>query len=139
MIANRGDHLLLVVNAACEADDEAHLRASLSDSCEVEVLADRALLALQGPQAEAVLGRLDPKAAEMRFMDVADLVLAGIACVVSRSGYTGEDGFEISLPAADAAVVAAALLADYRVLPRSEEHTSELQSLMRTSYAVFCL
>src|SRR3546814_13538425 len=53
MIANRGDHLLLVVNAACEADDEAHLRASLSDSCEVEVLADRALLALQGPQAEA--------------------------------------------------------------------------------------
>src|SRR3546814_15451981 len=102
MIANRGDHLLLVVNAACEADDEAHLRASLSDSCEVEVLADRALLALQGPQAEAVLGRLDPKAAEMRFLDVADLVLAGIACVVSRPGYTGADRFEFSLPAADA-------------------------------------
>ncbi|WP_226998455.1 glycine cleavage system aminomethyltransferase GcvT [Tardibacter chloracetimidivorans] len=117
MIANRGDHLLLVVNAACKAEDEAHLRASLSDSCEVEVLADRALLALQGPQAEAVLGRLDPKAAEMRFMDVADLVLAGIACVVSRSGYTGEDGFEISLPAVDVAVVAEALLADHRVLP----------------------
>src|SRR3546814_19721172 len=53
----------------CSSD--LHLRASLSDSCEVEVLADRALLALQGPQAEAVLGRLDPKAAEMRFMDVA--------------------------------------------------------------------
>src|SRR3546814_1204575 len=77
----------------------------------------RALLSLLVPQAEAVLGRLDPKAAEMRFMDVADLVLAGIACVVSRSGYTGEDGFEISLPAADAAVVAEALLADDRVLP----------------------
>lgn len=117
MIANRGDHLLLVVNAACKAEDEAHLGASLSDSCEVEVLADRALLALQGPQAEAVLGRLDPKAADMRFMDVADLVLAGVPCIVSRSGYSGEDGFEISLPAADAAVVAEALLADDRVLP----------------------
>src|SRR3546814_10968879 len=117
MIAKRGDQLLLVVNAACEADDEAHLRASLSDSCEVEVLADRALLALQGPQAEAVLGRLDPKAAAMRFMDVADLVLAGLACVLSSPGYTGEGGFAIRLPAADAAGVAAAPLADDRVIP----------------------
>lgn len=117
MIANRGDHLLLVVNAACKIEDEAHLRAHLSDACEIEALADRALLALQGPKAEAVLAALNPAAAAMRFMDVADLVLDGSACIVSRSGYTGEDGFEISVPATDAVRLAERLLADPQVMP----------------------
>src|SRR3546814_2425449 len=85
MVINRDDHLMLVVNAACKTDDEAHLRQHLSDVCEIEPLTDRALLALQGPTAEGVLSRLDPAAAAMRFMQVADLVLDGIPCVVSRS------------------------------------------------------
>ena len=111
MIANRGDHLFLVVNAACKAADEAHLRAHLSDSCEIEALTDRALMALQGPKAEAALARLAPGAAAMTFMDVADVEIEGAACIVSRSGYTGEDGYEISCPAGDAETIARALLA----------------------------
>ncbi len=98
MFANRGDHLFVVVNAACKADDIAHLRAHLEPVAEVIAVTDRALLALQGPQAEAVLARLIPETAAMRFMDVG--VFGDIW--VSRSGYTGEDGFEISLPNAQA-------------------------------------
>ncbi len=116
MVANRGDHLLLVVNAACKAADEAHLRAALSDSCEMAVL-DRALLALQGPMAEAALVRLAPEAAAMRFMDVRELSVLGAPCVASRSGYTGEDGFEISVPAGKAGKIAGALLAEEDVMP----------------------
>lgn len=117
MIANRGDHLFLVVNAACKDADEAHLRAALSDVCEVIALPDRALLALQGPQAEAVLGRIAPAAAAMRFMDVADVEIAGVPCVVTRSGYTGEDGYEIGMASAGAVTVAEALLAQPEVQP----------------------
>lgn len=111
MIANRGDHLFLVVNAACKAADEAHLRKHLSDSCEIEALTDRALMALQGPQAEAALSRLAPAVAGMKFMDVAEVEIEGAACIVSRSGYTGEDGYEISCPADAAEPIARALLA----------------------------
>ncbi|MGL4396923.1 MAG: glycine cleavage system aminomethyltransferase GcvT [Hyphomicrobium sp.] len=96
MVAHRGDHLLLVVNAACKAADEAHLRAALSEDCEIERL-DRALIALQGPKAEAALARLAPECADMRFMDVRELNLSGQTCIASRSGYTGEDGYEISI------------------------------------------
>lgn len=117
MVANRGDHLLLVVNAARKDADEAWLRAGLGADCEIAALADRGLLALQGPAAEAALARLAPDAAAMRFMDVADLVIAGAPCVVSRSGYSGEDGYEIGMAAADAAIVAEALLAQPRVAP----------------------
>src|ERR1700730_2752677 len=99
MVANFGDHLFLVVNAACKAEDEAHLRAHLSDSCIIEPLPDRALIALQGPKAELVLTRLCPDASAMRFMDSGPRSVGGIDCFVSRSGYTGEDGFEISVPA----------------------------------------
>ena len=102
MFANRGDHLFVVVNAACKSADIAHLRAGLSGACDVAPVIDRALLALQGPAAEAVLGRLVPQAAKMRFMDVAFLYWHGVELWVSRSGYTGEDGYEISLPATHA-------------------------------------
>lgn len=116
MVANRGDHLLLVVNAACKADDLAHLRAELASTCSVEPL-DRALLALQGPKAEAVLAEHLPDAGGMRFMDVHALHMRGIRAIVSRSGYTGEDGFEISLAPQDAVDVAEALLAHDEVAP----------------------
>jgi aminomethyltransferase len=117
MVANFGDHLFLVVNAACKAADEAHLRAHLSDSCIVEPLPDRALLALQGPKAEAVLAKFCADVAAMRFMDVSPHRVDGIDCYVSRSGYTGEDGFEISVPADKAEALAAALLQSSDVLP----------------------
>ena len=110
MVANFGSHLFLVVNAACKAEDEAHLRAGLSDSCIVESLADRALLALQGPKAESVLAKLCPEAAAMRFMDAGPRRVDGIDCFVSRSGYTGEDGFEIFVPPSSADRVWLALL-----------------------------
>jgi aminomethyltransferase len=109
MIANRGDHIFVVVNAACKPADIAHMKAKL-DGVTVTEITDRALLALQGPAAEAVLAMLNPKAAEMRFMDVATLMLGDAECWVSRSGYTGEDGYEISVPAAQADGLARQLL-----------------------------
>jgi aminomethyltransferase len=117
MVANRGDHLFLVVNAACKDADEAHLRAHLSDACEIERLDGRALLALQGPEAGAVLEAMAPESVEMRFMDVRALTLAGAECIVSRSGYSGEDGFEISVPDDDAVALANALIAHEAVEP----------------------
>src|SRR3954465_8914111 len=96
MVANFGDHLFLVVNAACKAEDEAHLRAHLSDTCVIESLADRALVALQGPKAESALAKFADVFA-MRFMDSGLRKVAGLDAFVSRSGYTGEDGFEISV------------------------------------------
>ena len=117
MIANFGSHLFLVVNAACKAEDEAHLRAHLSETCVIEPLPDRALLALQGPKAESVLAKFCADVAAMRFMDAGPHRVDGIDCFVSRSGYTGEDGFEISVPADRAEALAAALLDDGDVLP----------------------
>jgi aminomethyltransferase len=116
MVANFGSHLFLVVNAACKAADEAHLRACLSETCVIEPLADRALIALQGPKAESALAKLCPDAPAMRFMDAGPRRVDGIDCFVSRSGYTGEDGFEISVPAEQAEPLANALLADSDVL-----------------------
>jgi aminomethyltransferase len=117
MVANFGKHLFLVVNAACKAEDEAHLRAALSDVCMIEPLPDRALLALQGPKAEQVLAKICAEAPAMRFMDAGPHRIDGIDCFVSRSGYTGEDGFEISVPADKAEALASALLASGDVLP----------------------
>jgi len=117
MFANRGDHLFVVVNAACKEDDIAHLRAHLTGACVVEELTDRALIALQGPAAEAALEALAPGAAAMRCMDVATRDWDGAALWVSRSGYTGEDGFEISVPEDRAEAFARALLAQEMVAP----------------------
>ena len=117
MVANFGGHLFLVVNAACKAEDEAHLRAHLSDVCIIEPLPDRALIALQGPKAESVLAKFCGEAPAMRFMDAGPRRVGGIECFVSRSGYTGEDGFEISVPAEAAERLARDLLADADVLP----------------------
>jgi aminomethyltransferase len=117
MVANFGSHLFLVVNAACKALDEAHLRSHLSEACLIEPLADRALIALQGPKAESVLTKFCADVAAMRFMDSGPRTIDGIDCFVSRSGYTGEDGFEISVPADRAEALARTLLADSDVLP----------------------
>ena len=116
MVANRGDDLLIIVNAACKAADEEHLRAQIGKECEIERL-DRALIALQGPRAESALAVLAPGCTKMRFMDVRTLTLMGAECTVMRSGYTREDGFEISTSAAMAREVAEELLANADVAP----------------------
>jgi aminomethyltransferase len=109
MVANLGDHLLLVVNAACKSADENHLMAHVADLCRVERL-DRALVALQGPKSESVLAHLAPDCTQMGFMDVRRLNVMGAECIAARSGYTGEDGFEISLPSDVAREIAEAFL-----------------------------
>ena len=114
MIANRGDHLFLVVNAACKAADLAHLAAHVPG---VEAITDRALLALQGPGAAAALGALVPDVAGMRFLDFATHDWDGTKLWIARSGYTGEDGFEISVPDERAEALARALLAQPGVAP----------------------
>lgn len=117
MVANLGnDELILVVNAACKHHDLAHLQGKIGDRCSIEPLFEaRALLALQGPAAVTVLARLAPDVAKMTFMQFQRVTLLGVDCFVSRSGYTGEDGFEISVPAADAEKLARALLAEPEV------------------------
>lgn len=117
MIAHCGDHLLLIVNAAGKAADLAHLRRHLAATCETLSLTDRALVALQGPLAQAVLARLAPAVVAMRFMDVRMVKILGADCTVSRSGYTGEDGYEISIAGNRAEALAAALCEDTSVMP----------------------
>jgi len=114
-VANAGDHLSLVVNASRKAEDVTHLRFHLGAAA--SLAEDRALLALQGPLAATVLDALAPGAARLGFMQAAPLRLGGADGVVTRSGYTGEDGFEISLRAEDAERVARLLLADAAVKP----------------------
>tara|TARA_R110000868_G_scaffold113345_6_gene304312 strand:- start:3583 stop:4707 length:1125 start_codon:yes stop_codon:yes gene_type:complete len=117
MVANLGDDtLFLVVNAGCKHQDLAHLQQHIGDQCEIENLfEERALLALQGPKAVDVLARLAPEVAQMTFMQFAPVRLLGVDCYVSRSGYTGEDGFEISVPAEHTEMLARSLLAEPEV------------------------
>ncbi|MEO5882841.1 MAG: glycine cleavage system aminomethyltransferase GcvT [Caldimonas sp.] len=117
MVTRRDDHLFLIVNAACKEADTAHLRAHLSTRCLIEPLPERALLALQGPKAAAVMHRLAPELVRLTFMTGAEATIRGIACFATRSGYTGEDGFEISVAAAEAEALARALLAEPEVAP----------------------
>lgn len=115
MVANLGDHLFVVVNAACKTQDIDHLTAHLPADVEMEVIDDRALLALQGPKAAEVLARFQPSVADMLFMDVQKVDVDGVECIVSRSGYTGEDGYEISVPNDHAEALARKLTAEAEV------------------------
>ncbi len=117
MVTNAGDHLFVVVNAACKVQDVAHMKAKLPASIKVEELTDRALLALQGPAAATVMARFAPDAVKLRFMTAAAMKIQGVDCFVTRSGYTGEDGFEISVPNDKAEALAKALLAESEVKP----------------------
>ena len=117
MVANFGDHLFLVVNASRKDGDFAHIGAYLPAGVTLKRHEDRALLALQGPEAASVLGRIAPEAAALGFMGVAEISVDGVECYVSRSGYTGEDGFEISVPGEFADAFARVLLAQPGVMP----------------------
>lgn len=109
--------LFLVVNASRKDVDSTHLSVALPPSIKLSPAKDRALLALQGPQASAVMTRLSPTAAALPFMGVATVALEGVDCLVSRSGYTGEDGFEISVPGEHAERIADTLISHPKVVP----------------------
>jgi aminomethyltransferase len=119
LMAGKPDHdgLYVVVNAGNKDADFAFLHANLAGDAKLTVLDDRALLAIQGPEAAEVMAKLEPVLADMGFMDSARLMLFGVDCYISRSGYTGEDGYEISVPNADAERVWNLLLSDARVKP----------------------
>jgi aminomethyltransferase len=117
MVGNTGDHLMLVVNAGNKEADAAHLRRHLGATCEIEPMFSRGLLALQGPRAAEVLGRLAPQSRTMAFMSSAFLGIDGVTCYVTRSGYTGEDGYEISMPGGSAEAIARRLLREPEVKP----------------------
>ncbi len=114
MVTNAGDHLFAVVNAACKSQDIDHLKAHLD---QVDVHEDRALVALQGPRAAEVLGRLCPEATNLVFMQGGAMTVGGVECFVTRSGYTGEDGFEISIPAEASAGLVREFLSHEAVAP----------------------
>ena len=111
------DELFVIVNGACKVGDIAHIQARIGQRCQVIPMPDQALLALQGPQAAAVLARLAPGVDKLVFMTGGHFDIAGAQCFVTRSGYTGEDGFEISVPAAQAEALARTLLAQPEVKP----------------------
>ena len=118
MVANLGrERLFLVVNASRKDTDFIHIATDLPACVQLHLHEDRALLALQGPAAATVIARLGQEAAAQPFMGIAEVPLAGIPCLISRSGYTGEDGFEISVPAEHAEALADKLAAEPEVAP----------------------
>ena len=117
MIANRGDHLYIVVNASCKGNDFQHLKNNLGNEFQVDMVEDRSLIALQGPLAEEVLSKLNPTVKELRFMDSVTANLLDTECWISRSGYTGEDGYEISIPNSAVEEVVQLLSQDINVEP----------------------
>lgn len=117
MITRRPDDLFVIVNAACKEADTRHLVTHIGHRCTVQPLPDRALLALQGPKAATALRKLNPEIAGLTFMTGMAAHIAGADCFITRSGYTGEDGFEISVPADKAVALARALLALTEVKP----------------------
>ncbi|WP_332814919.1 glycine cleavage system aminomethyltransferase GcvT [Ramlibacter sp.] len=117
MFANRGDDLFVVVNGACKEADIAHLQQRIGSRCAVRPMPERGLLALQGPRAAVALERLLPGVGKLVFMTGERLAWQGHELFVTRSGYTGEDGFEISVPGPQAEAFARALLAQPEVKP----------------------
>lgn len=117
MITNRGDELLAIVNAACKTQDFEHMKTHLSDKCDVFLLEDRALFALQGPKSAEILEDFIPGVADMRFMDSKSFECAGEDVWISRSGYTGEDGYEISVHEKFSQELAKIILRDEQVEP----------------------
>ncbi|MEE8516704.1 MAG: glycine cleavage system aminomethyltransferase GcvT [Alphaproteobacteria bacterium] len=117
IVGRTKDGLMVVVNAACKDQDFAHIQAGLGAKVGMAMADDRALLALQGPAAAEVLGRLAPDSRGLAFMTAADLSVGGVPCRIFRAGYTGEDGFEISLAAVEAEPLARKLLAAFEVKP----------------------
>ncbi|MDR3452342.1 MAG: glycine cleavage system aminomethyltransferase GcvT [Rhodoferax sp.] len=117
MFFNRGDDLFVIVNGACKVVDIAHIQARIGARCQVIPMPEMALLALQGPQAVTALSKLAPGVEKLVFMTGGHFSIAGCDCFLTRSGYTGEDGFEISVPAAQAETLARALLAQPEVKP----------------------
>ena len=117
MITRRERDLFVIVNAACKDADIKHLVTHIGHRCTVQPLPDRALLALQGPKAVTALSRLNPALSKLAFMTGMSATVEGADCFVTRSGYTGEDGFEISVPASQAEALARALLASAEVQP----------------------
>ncbi len=115
MVANLGAALLLVFNAGRKHIDAAHIRAILPPGVTLETQFDRALIALQGPSAADILAAIAPAAGTMRFMDAITLDIGGVSTTITRSGYTGEDGFEIGVPATAAESFVTVLLADPRL------------------------
>lgn len=117
MFVNRGDDIFVIVNGACKVGDIAHIQARIGQRCQVIPMPERALLALQGPQAVAALTRLVPGVEKLVFMTGAAFTWEGADLFITRSGYTGEDGFEISVPDTAAEALARALLAQPEVKP----------------------
>lgn len=117
MVTRQKDHLFLIVNAACKEADFAHIAEQLGSSYTLDIKLDLALIALQGPAAVTVLSRYAPEAAQMKFMSAATLVIGGIECGVTRSGYTGEDGYEISVSTTHVERLARRLLEEPEVAP----------------------
>ena len=117
MVANRGDHFFLVVNASRKFNDVSHLNNKIGDKCNIKLLDDRALIALQGPLASSVLEGINKNVSEMFFLDVRTIKLFEVDCWVSRSGYTGEDGFELSIPNDDVIRVVDEILSNKSVWP----------------------
>lgn len=117
MVTNMGDHLYLVVNAACKDADFAHIQDRIGAETELEILGDRGLVAIQGPAAAEALSRLSPGVETMPFMSAQSVTIGGISCFATRSGYTGEDGYEISTAAADTRALVELLLNEPEVEP----------------------
>ena len=115
MFSNRKDHIFVVLNAACKDSDIVHLRTLLEPEISIEVIENRALIALQGPASETVLSEFNSQISAMKFMDIETLSIAGTECWISRSGYTGEDGFEISIPSSAAEAITRSILSKQEV------------------------